>query len=425
MTTKYSFSDNLQRGILFLAKSNKEFYTSVSPMVLDEYFEYPAHQKFWNTINTHYEKYRNLPNDDVLIEEIKGVKSSNELLSDYKDELVRINELDVSSIGQQEYLLEKVEEFAKEEALKSAILTSVDLIKTKKFHQIQDEVRNALSVGRNVDLGIDYFDDVEDRWNSDREISKPEFRTPFATVNSSLDGGLAAKELAMVVAPPGVGKSLFLANQAVRSVLDGKNVLYISLEMSEDRVAQRIDSIFTRIKQSELATRTGDITERLKQIKSHSELGSFRIKEFPTKRAGVNALRAYLTQLQNFHEFTPDVIIIDYLELLATDGNLAEYQAQERLAQELRGLAIEHNCLVWTATQTNREGKKVKIITDAELADSYGKTRVCDLVMSINQTEEEFDTGKARLYVIKARNGRARYIVPIAIDYMRLTVGEE
>lgn len=159
--------------------------------------------------------------------------------------------------------------------------------------------------------------------------------------------------------------------------------------------------------------------------KQAPDKGNIRIKEFPTKRANVNTLRSYLTQLKNYYDFAPSVIIIDYLELLVTDADLAEYQAQERLAQELRGLAIEHECLVWTATQTNREGKKVNLITDTELADSYGKTRVCDLVFSINQTEEEFDKGEARVYIIKSRNGRARFVLPAIMDYQRLVVSQK
>jgi len=228
-----------------------------------------------------------------------------------------------------------------------------------------------------------------------------------------------------VVAPPGVGKSLFLANQAARSVLDGHNVLYISLEMGEDRVAQRLDSIFTRIQQSKLSSRITDIESRLDTISQQwDDRGKLIIKEFPCKRLSVTGLRAYLNQLKNYDDFTPDIIVVDYLELMRTEKDMAEYQGQERLAQELRGIASEYEALVWTATQTNREGKKVNIITDAELADSYGKIRVCDLVFSINQTEQEFDSGRARLYLMKSRNGRARFIVPLKIDYSRLTVGQ-
>jgi len=423
----YEFSENIQRGILYLSKSSQQFLVQVLPMVKSDYFEFPSHQKMYSVIKTHYEKYNNLPGDDVLIEQVKETKSSNELLSDYKEELSSINSLDTSALSSEDYYLDLVEEFAKEQSLKEAILNSVEHLKQKNFGAISEEVRQALLVGRQQDLGVDYFDDIQSRW--DRLISEKtsnDFRTPFASLNEALDGGLARKELAMVVAPPGVGKSLFLANQAVRSVLDGKNVLYVSLEMSEDKVAQRLDSIFTRIKQVELQHRVDTLEERLGEISgSVSKLGGLHIKEFPTKRQTVNGMRAYLNQLRNYKNFEPDVLIIDYLELLGTDESMPEYQAQERLAQELRGLSSEYNLLVWTATQTNREGKKVDIITDSELADSYGKMRVCDLVFSVNQTENEFDQGKARLYLMKSRNGRARFIIPTKIDYSRLVISQE
>lgn len=395
-------------------------------MVKDEYFEFPSHQKMFAVIIEFFLNYKKLPTDDQLLEETKKVMASNELFGDYRDELEAINSLDEKSIDNQEYYLDLVEEFAKEQAVKDAILKSVDHLKKKNFGAIEDEVRSAFSVNRNVDLGTDYFSGIKERWerlNSAQLV--PKFRTPFETLNEALDGGLAHKEMAMVVAPPGVGKSLFLANQAARSVLDGHNVLYVSLEMAEDRVAQRLDSIFTRIQQCELSNRVEDIEERLNIIsKQWEDRGKLVVKEFPTKRLSVTGLRAFLNQLKNYEDFTPDVIIVDYLELMKTDREMAEYQGQERLAQELRGVASEYGCLVWTATQTNREGKKVNIITDAELADSYGKIRVCDLVFSINQTEQEFDKGSARLYLMKSRNGRARFIVPIGIDYTRLVVSQ-
>jgi len=422
----YQFQDSIQRGIIYLSKTDESFLLQVMPMVKDEYFEFPSHQKMFAVIIEFFLNYKKLPTDDQLLEEVKKVMASNELFGDYRDELEAINNLDEKSIDNQEYYLDLVEEFAKEQAVKDAILKSVDHLKKKNFGAIEDEVRSAFSVNRNVDLGTDYFSGIKERWerlNSAQLV--PKFRTPFETLNEALDGGLAHKEMAMVVAPPGVGKSLFLANQAARSVLDGHNVLYVSLEMAEDRVAQRLDSIFTRIQQCELSNRVEDIEERLNIIsKQWEDRGKLVVKEFPTKRLSVTGLRAFLNQLKNYEDFTPDVIIVDYLELMKTDRDMAEYQGQERLAQELRGVASEYGCLVWTATQTNREGKKVNIITDAELADSYGKIRVCDLVFSINQTEQEFDKGSARLYLMKSRNGRARFIVPIGIDYTRLVVSQ-
>jgi len=423
---KYELSDNIQRGIVFLAKSDKNFLVQVMPMISPDYFEFPSHQKMYVIIVDYYKKYGKLPHDEFILEEVKRVKSPNELFSDFKEELEHINELDESSLNNEDYLLDLVEGFAKEQAMKEAIIRSAELVKKKNFSEIEPLMREALRVSRNVDLGIDYFSSIEDRISRvDEDSVDAKHRTIFPSLNEALEGGMAVKELAMVVAPPGVGKSLYLANQAARSCLDGQNVLFVSLEMSEDRVAQRLDSIFTRIRQEELKHRGGDLKDRLDQITSKApNRGNIKIKEFPTKRATVNTLRSYLVQIQNYEDFVPDVIILDYLELLQTDSNLAEYQAQERLAQELRGLAIEHNCLLWTATQTNREGKKVTLITDTELADSYGKTRVCDLVFSVNQTEEEFDQGQARSYIIKSRNGRARFIIPTDIDYQRLVISQ-
>lgn len=423
----YKFQDSIQRGIIYLAKSDEAFLLQVMPMVKDEYFEFPSHQKMYAVITKFFLNYKKLPTDDQLLEEIKKVMASNELFGDYRDELEFINSLDEKAIDNQEYFLDLVEEFAKEQAVKDAIIKSVDHLKKKNFEAIEEEVRKAFSVNRNVDLGTDYFTSVRQRWERLNSSSLvPKFRTPFETINEALEGGLAHKEMAMVVAPPGVGKSLFLANQAARSVLDGHDVLYISLEMAEDRVAQRLDSIFTRIQQSELSKRVDDIEQRLTMISTQWEnKGRLVVKEFPTKRLSVTGLRAFLNQLKNYQDFTPDVIIIDYLELMRTDKEMAEYQAQERLAQELRGCASEYGCLIWTATQTNREGKKVSVITDAELADSYGKIRVCDLVFSINQTEQEFDQGAARLYLMKSRNGKARFIVPVSIDYSRLVINQQ
>ena len=133
------------------------------------------------------------------------------------------------------------------------------------------------------------------------------------------------------------------------------------------------------------------------------------IKEFPTGQASSNTVRNLLVQLQNYNEFSPDLVIIDYLELLRPVRDIEkEYQAQQRIAEEIRGVAMEFNILVWTATQTNRQGRMVTVITDAELGDSYGKICTCDFAMSLNQSEEEFDNGVMRAYVMKSRNGRPR-----------------
>ena len=427
----YDFSENIQRGILYLLKSNKDFYLQIINLVQPDYFEFPSHSKIFGKVKEHYEKYGKLPTDDFIIQDIKPTLGARENASDYEDELSYINNVDTSTVGNTEYMLDLVEGFAKKEAMKGAIADSISLIKENRIDEVEALVRKALLINRDVDTGQDYFTDLIGRW--DRIFNKKnevKYKTVLPSINKSLEGGLGTKEMAMVVAPPGVGKSLYLVNQGVQSMIEGRKVLYISLEMSEDKIAQRFDSIMTLVPQFKLKDPANQLTvkERLDMFQQEFPGSQLVIKEFPTGQATINTIRNLLVQLKNYDEFEPDLLIVDYLELLRPTRDIQqEYHAQQKTAEELRGVAMEYNFLVWTATQTNRQGRMVKIITDAELGDSYGKIRTCDFAMSLNQSEEEFDEGKMRAYVIKSRNGRPRFIVPMDVDYsvLRMSEGDE
>jgi len=427
----YDFSENIQRGILYLLKSNKDFYLQIINLVQPDYFEFPSHSKIFTKVKEHYEKYSKLPTDDFIIQDVKPTLGARESASDYEDELSYINNVDTSTVGNTEYILDLVEGFAKKEAMKGAIADSISLIKEDRIDEVEALVRKALLINRDIDTGQDYFTDLIGRW--DRIFNKKnevKYKTILPAINKSLEGGLGAKEMAMVVAPPGVGKSLYLVNQGVHSMIEGRKVLYISLEMSEDKIAQRFDSIMTLVPQFKLKDPANQLTvkERLDMFQKEFPGSQLVIKEFPTGQASINTIRNLLVQLKNYDEFEPDLLIVDYLELLRPTREIQqEYHAQQKTAEELRGVAMEYNFLVWTATQTNRQGRMVKVITDAELGDSYGKIRTCDFAMSLNQSEEEFDEGKMRAYVIKSRNGRPRFIVPMDVDYsvLRMSEGDE
>ena len=427
----YAFSENIQRGMLYLLKSDQDFYLQIVNLVKPEYFEFPVHGRLYSVVRDYYEKYKRLPTDDFIEQEIRETKSEKESLHDYTDELQYINRLDTSALDGEDYYLDLIETFAKREAMKDAIKQSLVLIKEDRVEETEELVRKALMVSRTVDIGQSFFKDTKDRWDRTYNAeAKDKYKTLLPTLNHSLEGGLGEKELAMVIAPPGVGKSLWLVNQAVQSMIEGRKVLYVSLEMSEDKIAQRFDSVMTLIPQTQLKEPAAQlkVDERLSIFQTNFPNSQLMIKEFPCGTATVNTLRALLVQLRNYEEFSPDVIVIDYLELLRpTRENQHEYQAQQRISEELRGLAMEENVLVWTATQTNRMGRAVKIITDSELGDSYGKIRTCDFAVSLNQNEEEFDTGRMRAYVVKSRNGRPRFTVPMTIDYnvLRMAEGEE
>lgn len=423
---QYSFSENIQRGIIYLTKHNKSFFSQITPLVKPEYFEYATHTNLFTAIVHYFDKYRDIPIDDFILEDCKKLKGDKELLSAYEDELEYINGLDTSSIQNEEFYLDKIEEFARKASMKEAITRSIEHIQNDNFDSVEEEVRKALTVSRNVDLGQSYFDDVTDRWLRSLEFNKErKYGTVLPTLNQELEGGLGAKEIAMVVAPPGVGKSLYLVNQGVISLIEGRNVLYVSLEMSEDKIAQRFDSVMTLINQRTLPNQQENLKKRLDVFKKEFPSGQLRIKEYPTGIASVATIRALLSQLHNHEGFVPDVLIVDYLELLEYGREAPEYQAQEMIARQLRGLAVEHNFLVWTATQTNRQGKNVQVITDNELGDSYNKFRTMDYAISLNQTEQEMDEGRMRCYVMKSRNGRTKFTCPMNVDYgtLRMTEG--
>lgn len=424
----YSFSDNIQRGILYLAKFDKDFYSQIVSIIKPEYFEFPSYSFIFERLKAYHDNYKVIPPDDILLEDIKRNLPKKEDISDYEDDIAAINNMDDSIIENREFVLDLVEKYAKEQELTCAIKDSVVLLKEGKIGDIEERIRKAMLVSRHVDVGQLYFDDLDNRYHRQFDVDK-RVKHPmvFTSFSESMGGGLAPKELAMVIAPPGVGKSLYLVNQGAMALKQNKKVLYISLEMAEDKIAQRFDSVLTMVPAQRLKdfNSFAMVKDRLGKVKAKYSESNLVIKEFPTGQLNVNQIRALLVTLRLHHDFVPDVIIVDYLELLRPNRVIdAEYQAQERIAQELRGLAMENNLLVWTATQTNRQGKKVPIITDAELGDSYGKIRPADFAISLNQTQEEYDKGRMRVYVVKARDAKQHYHITASVNYATLLMEE-
>lgn len=420
----YEFSQNLQRGLLFFLKTNTDFLIQCSDLIESDYFEYPSHVKFYEKITEYYQRYKKAPNDEFILEEIRKELRYNDDLADYSEELEEINQITESYLDNPEYYLNLVENFAKSEAMRRAIESSIHLVKENRMDEVISVVQKALLVSRTVDYGEDYFGNYAERIrldNKDTHVEK--FPTVLPAMNFHLEGGNSRKELCMVVAPPGTGKSLYLVNQSVKFLQTGSNVLYISLEMSEEKIAKRFDSVLTLVPVDTLGESGGvlEVNNRLKKFQEKNPDSRLIIKEFPTGQANVNTIRSLLNNLKNREQFEPDVIVVDYLELLRPLRFIdSEYLAQQRIAEELRGVGMEMNMLIWTASQPNRQGRKVDIITDAELGDSYGKIRVADFAISINQTEEEYDNGFSRVFVMKARDSKQRYVVPMNIDYSTL-----
>ena len=423
----YHISDNTKKGCLYLLKHDLEFFSEIVPLLKPEFFDFPAYKHVFIGVRDYYDKYRKVPSDIALADFIStSVSGADANGIDYENTIAEINAFDKSCLGDREFILDTVEEFARQRAMEAAIRKAVAILNQEgDIGQVEELVKSALLVNRNVDVGQDYFSDIVDRIaRSYEDKTRDRIPTVFRTHDRNLDGGLSPKELAMVVAPPGVGKSLYLVTQGATNLLQGKNVLYVSLEMSEDKIAGRFDSVITEIRNLKTSLGQLRLKERLGEVKQKTQ-GNLIIKEFPTGACNVNQLRSLLVQLKLHKNFTPDVLIVDYLELLRPNRLIdSEYQAQQRIAEELRGLGVEYNCLIWTASQTNRQARRVPIITDAELGDSYGKIRPADWVISLNQTQEEYDEGAMRVYVMKARDSKQHYLINIGIDYSTLQMRE-
>lgn len=421
---KFPFKEDIQRGILYLYKNHEDFHNEIDPLISAGYFEYPIHQKLYRLVRDYKDKYAKLPTDIILTELIDTVRGDDELKSDYEDELGMIGSMDVSNVDNPSYYLDMIEKWAKEQSMVEAIKQSMIYLKEGNIDGILDAVKKASLVTRNVREGVDFFDSPVDRWNDDDKYTQ-RYPCIFPTVDASLDGGLEAGEMGVYVAPPGVGKSLGLANTAFINLANNQKVLYWSGEMAEKKIAMRMDSITTMLSRSEIKMKPLSFSKRMDLFREKFPEGDLRIHRFISGQANCNNLRALLTQLRNKYDFVPSIVIVDYLELLrpVMDCN-AEYMAQQMVARELRALAQEFNVVLWTATQTNREGARVRVITDTELGDSYGKIREADLGISFNQTLEEYEAGVMRGYILKARDARCRYSLQMIVDYNTLRMGE-
>ena len=197
----YEFSENIQRGILYLLKSDQDFYLQIVNLVKPDYFEFPVHGKIYTVVQNYYEKYKKLPNDDFIEQELKARKSEKESLHDFTDELAYINRLDTSAIDGENYYLDIIEKFAKREAMKDAIKQSLILIKEDRMDETEALVRQALTVSRTVDVGQQYFSSLQARWDRTYNAEEADkYKTLLPSLNRSLEGGLGNKELAMVIA---------------------------------------------------------------------------------------------------------------------------------------------------------------------------------------------------------------------------------
>ena len=405
MTDKLSdYGWGFQVKVLAAMFTDRLFLQQISDIIRAEYFESDANSWLLDIILTHFREYKTPPSKDVLkvkITEIENDILKATILEQLKD-VFRFMESDDLTFVKDEIL-----KFCKNQEIKQAIMDSVSLLKHGNFDEIKSKIDSAMKAGADTNIGLEYITDVAARYN---EAARHTITTGWDVIDDLMDGGLAPGELGVVMAPAGIGKSWLLINIGANAVKDGKTVIHYTLELNENYVGQRYDSVFTGIPAQNLKNYREDIESKMLTLK-----GDLIVKYFPTKSIGVMGLKAHIEKTMMLGK-KPDLVIVDYGDLLKVNIKKDKHEALEDLYEELRGMAGEYDIPVWTASQAGRSALEDDIIEADKIASSYGKVMVADFLMSLSRKVEDKMSGTGRGHVIKNRFGPDGITLPSKIN---------
>jgi len=419
----------IETVILSQLVNDDEFMRKTIPFLKRDYFLDSNEQLIFDNIVGFIEQYNTIPNRDALIIATQNNKSLND--EQYKEVCELISTL-VPSEHNKEWLYKETEKFCKDKAIYNAIMESIKIIDGRDKNRSEDGIpqllQNALGVCFDNNVGHDYLDNSDTRYDF---YHKVESRIPFDLdfFNKITNGGLPNKTLNVVLAGTGVGKSLFMCHVAASVLAQGKNVLYITMEMAEERIAERIDANLMNITMDQLKDLPKAIFDnRIEKIRNKTE-GKLIIKEYPTAGAHVGHFKSLLNELQLKKQFKPDIIVIDYLNICASSRFKASaatnsYTLIKSIAEELRGLAVEENVPILSATQTTRGGYGN---TDVELTDtseSFGLPATVDFMFALISTEELEQLNQLMVKQLKNRyndpTANKRFVIGVDRAKMKL-----
>ena len=408
---------------------DEDYLRKVIPFLKDEYFTDWTERKVFQHLKTFVEQYNASPSVEALQISLQNDKTLTE------DEFTSITEV-TQKFGEaqsnKDWVLDETEKFCKDKAVYNAIVQSIQIIdgKDKKFtsEAIPDILKDALGVSFDNSVGHDYLLDSDDRFEY---YHKLEERLPFDLdmFNKITKGGLPRKTLNIALAGTGVGKSLFMCHMAAGALSQGKNVLYITMEMAEERIAERIDANLMNVTMDDLKNLPKQMfDDRISRIKNKTE-GKLIIKEYPTASAHSGHFRALLNELNLKKEFIPDIIFIDYLNICASSrfkmsGSVNSYIYIKGIAEELRGLAVEFNVPIVSATQTTRSGYANSDMELTDTSESFGLPATADFMFGIISTEDLEKLGQLLIKQLKNRyndpSQHKRFVVGVDRAKMRL-----
>ena len=410
---------------------NEEYTRKVLPFLKNDYFTSNAEKTIHETIGDFVTKYNSLPTKEALSIELQEVKINEE---EFKETMELLDDIskDTEEYADLGWLLDSTEKFCQDKAIYNAVVESISILDSQKSDQdkgvIPEILSDALSVSFDPHVGHDYLDDSDDRFEFYHRVEE---KIPFDLeyFNKITKGGLPQKSLNICLAGTGVGKSLFMCHVASACLSQNQNVLYITLEMAEEKIAERIDANMLDIAVDDLHALSKDMYDRKIENLRKTTKGKLIVKEYPTASANVNHFRALLNELNLKRSFVPDIIFVDYLNICTSSrirpgANVNSYTYIKSIAEELRGLAVENKIPIVSATQTTRSGYSNTDVGLEDTSESFGLPATADLMFAIISTEQMEELGQIMVKQLKNRYNdptvNRKFIVGIDRAKMRL-----
>jgi len=400
------FGQSFQSKVVSALLTDEKFLDTLSEITNPKFFESEANKWIVGEIIDYHEEYRKPPTLDVFKAQVS--KLDNEVLKTTVVEQLRHVFTQVGNVDL-DYIKKEFTSFCRNQNLKQVILASVDLLKAGNFDRIKDLVDKAMKVGTETDLGHNYKEDYDLRAE---DVKRDTVASDWEPINDLMDGGLGPGELGVVVAPSGVGKTWILTALGASAVRQGLNVVHYTMELSEHYVGARYDTVFTHIPSNELKEKKEEVKSKIRQLK-----GQLMIKYFPPKGVTVKKLQQHIDKMIATGN-KPDVIIVDYADLLLSHSNKSDstYAEQGGVYIDLRGMSGELGIPIWTASQTNRSAIDSEVIEADKIADSYAKVMNADFIMSWSRKSKDKLNNTARAHIMKNRFGPDGITFPCKMD---------
>ena len=417
---------------------NEEYSRKVLPFLSKEYFVEHTDTLLYTEINKFIQKYNNLPTKEALVIELDNTTLKDEEFENVTELLTYLEEQNDEQSDIQ-WLLETTEKFCQDKAIYNAVVSSIKILDEPEKSNadkgaIPELLTDALSVSFDPHVGHDYLLDSDDRYDFYHKIEK---KIPFDLdyFNKITQGGLSSKTLNIALAGTGVGKSLFMCHISASALSQGNNVLYITLEMAEERIAERIDANLMNIRLDDLVSLPKKMYAKKIEDLKNTVKGRLIIKEYPTAAASTNHFRSLLNELNLKRNFKPDMILVDYINICSSARIKAgqyvnSYSYVKSIAEELRGLAVEFDVPIMSATQTNRAGFQNTDVGLEDTSESFGLPATADFMFALITNENLEEAGQLLIKQLKNRYSdlttNKKFLVGIDRAKMKLIdLGEE